>query len=107
MGHGEQEAVGALGGPGFAGATGFVASLGLRPARVWAALAVGGELAAGFLFLLGLLTPLAGLLGVAPMAVAIAQVHGPDGVFVPNSGYEDHPGLSRAAVPLGARGPRR
>src|SRR5437879_11858660 len=62
LGHGAQKAFGAFGGPGFAGATGFVGSLGFRPARVWAALAVGGELAAGFLFLLGLLTPLAGLL---------------------------------------------
>src|SRR2546430_11207380 len=87
LGHGAQKAFGAFGGPGFAGATGFVASLGFRPARVWAALAVGGELAAGFLFLLGLLTPLAGLFGVAPDASAIAHVHGPNGVFVPKGGY--------------------
>src|SRR5256885_16920219 len=86
LGHGAQKAFGAFGGPGFAGATGFVGSLGFRPARVWAALAVGGGLAAGFLFLLGLLTPLAGPLGVAPMGRAVAQGPGAEGVFVPNGG---------------------
>src|SRR2546429_4344827 len=89
LGHGAQKAFGAFGGPGFAGATGFVGSLGFRPARVWAALAVGGELAAGFLFLLGLLTPLAGPLGGAPIAVASAQGPGAEGVFVPNRGNQD------------------
>src|SRR5438445_11572675 len=77
LSHGAQKAFGAFGGPGFAGATGFIGSLGFRPARLSAALAVGGELAAGLLYLLGLLTPLAGLLVLGTMAVAIAKVHGP------------------------------
>src|SRR2546427_9825595 len=81
LSHGAQKAFGAFGGPGFAGATGFIGSLGFRPARLWAALAVGGELAAGLLDLLGLLTPLASLLVLGPMAVAIAKVHGPKGFF--------------------------
>src|SRR3989442_6482488 len=89
LSHGAQKAFGAFGGPGFAGATGFVGSLGFRPARVWAALAVGGELAAGFLFLLGLLTPLAGLLVVATVAAGIAHGHGADGVVLPNRRYHD------------------
>src|SRR6266550_1568401 len=80
---------------------------GFRPARVWAALAVGGELAAGFLFLLGLLTPLAGLLVVATMAVAIAKVHGPKGFFVQNGGYEYNLVLSVAALAVAAMGPGR
>src|SRR2546423_8838497 len=105
LGHGAQKAFGAFGGPGFAGATGFVGSLGFRPARVWAALAVGGELAAGFLFLLGLLTPLAGLLVVATMAVAIAKVHGAKGLFVQNGGYEDNPVLHVAALAVASLGP--
>src|SRR3989440_11690784 len=86
LGHGAQKAFGAFGGPGFAGATGFVGSLGFRPARGWAALAVGGGLAAGFLFLLGLLTPLAGLFVVGTMAAAVAQGHRPEGFFVQNGG---------------------
>ena len=54
LGHGAQKAFGAFGGPGFEGAAGFIGSMGFRPARFWAALAVGGELVAGVLFLLGL-----------------------------------------------------
>jgi len=73
LGHGAQKAFGAFGGPGFEGAAGFIGSMGFRPARFWAALAVGGELVAGVLFLLGILTPLAGLLVLATMAVAMPQ----------------------------------
>ena len=47
LGHGAQKSIGAFGGPGFAGATGFIGNLGFRPARLWAGLAVGGELLAG------------------------------------------------------------
>jgi putative oxidoreductase len=105
LGHGAQKAFGAFDGPGFSGATGFVASLGFRPARLWAALAVGGELAAGLLFLLGLWTPLAGLLVLATMAVAIAKVHGPKGFFVQNGGYEYNLVLIVAAMAVAAVGP--
>src|SRR5437867_5545329 len=107
LAHGAQKAFGAFGGPGFEGATGFVGSLGFRPARVWAGLAVGGELAAGFLFLLGLLTPLAGLPVVTTMAVAIAKVHGPKGFFVQNGGYEYNLVLIVAALAVAAMGPGR
>jgi len=107
LGHGAQKAFGAFGGPGFNGATGFVGSLGFRPARVWAALAVSGELAAGLLFLLGLLTPLAGLLVLATMAVAIAKVHAPKGFFVQNGGYEYNLVLIIAALAVAAMGPGR
>src|SRR2546430_6126695 len=104
LGHGAQKAFGAFGGPGFEGATGFVGSLGFRPARVWATLAVGGELAAGLLFLLGLLTPLAGVLVLATMAVAIAKVHGPKGFFVQNGGYEYNLVLIITALAVAAVG---
>src|SRR5438445_13409611 len=100
LGHGAQKAFGAFGGPGFAAASGFIGSLGLRPARFWTALAVGGELLAGLLFLLGLLTPVAGLLVLATMAVAIAKVHGPKGVCVKHGGYEHDLPPNTAAVAL-------
>src|SRR3989475_11667067 len=95
LAHGAQKAFGAFSGPGFAGAAGFIGSLGFRPARLWAGLAVGGELAAGLLFLLGWVTPPAGLLVLAPLAGAIAKGHAPKGVFVPNSGCADK---QRAAI---------
>jgi putative oxidoreductase len=105
LAHGAQKAFGAFGGPGFEGATGFIGSLGFRPARFWAALAVGGELAAGVLFFLGLLTPLAGLLVLATMAVAIAKVHGPKGFFVQDGGFEYNLVLIIAALAVAAIGP--
>ena len=105
LAHGAQKAFGAFGGPGFAGATGFIGSLGFRPARFWATLAVGGELAAGLLFWLGLLTPLAGLLVLATMAVAIAKVHGPKGFFVQDGGFEYNLVLIITALAVAAIGP--
>ena len=107
LGHGAQKAFGAFGGPGFEGAAGFIGSMGFRPARFWAALAVGGELVAGVLFLLGLLTPLAGLLVLATMVVAIAKVHGPKGFFVQDGGYEYNLVLIIAALAVAAMGPGR
>jgi putative oxidoreductase len=105
LGHGAQKAFGAFGGPGFEAASGFIGSMGFRPARMWTALAVGGELVAGLLFVLGLLTPLAGLLVLATMAVAIAKVHGPKGFFVQDGGFEYNLVLIIAAVALAATGP--
>ena len=107
LAHGAQKSFGAFGGPGFGGAAGFIGSMGFRPARFWTALAVGGELAAGFLFLLGLLTPLAGLLVLATMAVAIAKVHGPKGFFVQDGGYEYNLVLIVTALAVAAIGPGR
>src|SRR5204862_7378710 len=104
LAHGAQKSVGAFGGPGFAGATGFIGSIGFRPARLWTALAVGGELAAGLLFVLGLWTPIAGLLVLATMAVAIAKVHGPKGFFNQNGGYGCNPVLTIPALVVGAAG---
>src|SRR6266513_1354809 len=107
LAHGAQKAFGPFGGPGFEGATAFIGRMGFRPARAWAALAVGGELVAGVLFLLGLLTPLAGLLVLATMAVAIAKVHGPKGFFVQDGGCEYNLVLISAALAVAAMGPGR
>jgi putative oxidoreductase len=105
LAHGAQKAFGSFGGPGFEGASGFIGSLGFRPARLWTAVAVGGELVAGLLFVLGLLTPLAGVLVLATMAVAIAKVHGPKGFFAQNGGFEYNLVLIIAAVAVAAVGP--
>jgi len=107
LAHGAQKAFGWFGGPGFGGVAGFFASLGLKPPRFWTAVAVSGELAAGILFLLGLFTPVAGLLVVATMTVAIAKVHAPKGFFVQNGGYEYNLFLAVAAVAVAAIGPGR
>jgi putative oxidoreductase len=105
LGHGAQKSVGAFGGPGFAGATGFIGTLGFRPPKLWTAVAVGGELVAGALLLLGLFLPLAGVLVAATMLVAVAKVHGPKGFFVQNGGYEYNLVLAIAALAVAAVGP--
>src|SRR3989449_3693320 len=102
LAHGAQKSFGAFGGPGFEGAAGFIGSMGFRPARFWAALAVGGELAAGFLFRLGLLTPLAGMLVLATMAGAVAKGHGPEGLFVRDGGDACNLVLNPADPPVAA-----
>ena len=104
LAHGAQMA-GAFGGPGFTGVAGFIGSLGFRPPRAWAALAVGGELLAGALFILGFALPLAAALAVATMLVAIIKVHAPKGFFVQNGGYEYNLVLAVTAVALAIVGP--
>jgi putative oxidoreductase len=105
LGHGAQKAFGSFGGPGFAGMNGFIESMGFRPARLWTALAVTGELLAGVLLVLGLLLPVAAFFVVATMAVAVAKVHGPKGFFVQNGGYEYNLILAIAALALAVTGP--
>src|SRR2546425_8527160 len=100
LAHGAQKAFGAFGGPGFAGATGFIGSLGFRPARLWAGLAVGGELVAGVLFVAGLLTPLAGAVRVPPHGGAGAPKDRPQGGFYHKTGC-------RRKTPLPAPPPAR
>src|SRR5713101_6645682 len=104
LGHGAQKAFGAFGGPGLAGASGYMASLGLQPARFWAATAAFGELLGGLLVLIGFLTPLGALLIAITMAVAIAKVHAPKGFFIQNGGYEYSLVLLVAALTLAATG---
>jgi putative oxidoreductase len=105
LAHGAQKGFGAFGGPGLAGTAGFIGSLGLHPERFWALAAVGGELAAGTLFVVGFLTPLAALLVAATMGVAIAKVHGPKGFFAQNGGYEYNLVLLIAAATIALTGP--
>src|SRR5438094_5436050 len=81
LAHGAQKAFGAFSGPGFAGATGFIGSLGFRPARLWAGLAVGGELVAGVLFVAGPRGPAGGGGGPAPHRKSTG----------PNSGHRTAP----------------
>jgi putative oxidoreductase len=76
LAHGLQK-FGLLGGPGLDGITGFFASLGFRPARAWALLVAVVEAVGGVFLILGLLTPVAGVLIAADLLVAIVVVHWP------------------------------
>src|SRR5512138_2995266 len=86
-GHGAQKLFGAFGGHGIDGTAGFFEALGMRPGRR-NAIAAGAELGSGVLLALGLLTPLAAVLLISVMVVAIATVHAPKGPWVTEGGYE-------------------
>lgn len=86
-GHGAQKLFGWFGGPGLAGFSGWLASMGFRPPRAWAVLAGLCEFAGGILFALGLYSPLGSLFIAASMLVAIARVHWPK-IWVTEGGLE-------------------
>ena len=68
--HGAQKMFGAFGGPGLKGLTGWLGSMRLRPAGLWAFLAAISELGGGLLMALGLLGPVGALGVIAAMSVA-------------------------------------
>lgn len=73
---------------------------GLRPTKQCALLASWNEFGSGLLVLLGLLTPLAGIGLAAGMAMAVALVHGKNGFWNSNGGYEFNLVVIAAAIAL-------
>jgi putative oxidoreductase len=67
---------------GLKGTTGWFESIGLRPAKVHAAVSSYLELAAGAALLVGFLVPLAAAAGVGIMTVAFVTVHRKNGFFI-------------------------
>ncbi|WP_078411254.1 DoxX family protein [Priestia abyssalis] len=88
MAHGVQKLFGWFGGYGLKGTGGWFESIGMKPGVTMALLAGLAELAGGTLFALGLLTPLAGILIAGTMVIAIVKVHGPNGYWATQNGYE-------------------
>jgi putative oxidoreductase len=102
--HGAQKLFGVFGGHGLAGTTQFMSMLGLHPAKWWATIAAWGEFVGGLLLVLGLFTPLAALLIIAAMLVAIMKVHASKGFWNSQGGYEYNLVLSALATVLGLVG---
>jgi putative oxidoreductase len=75
FGHGAQKLFGAFGGGGLEGTTGWIESMRLRPANVWARAAGGSELFGGLFTMLGFLNPLGPIMAIGSMAMAWAKVH--------------------------------
>lgn len=73
---------------GLDGTAGWFESLGLRPARLHAAVSAYMEVASGIALLLGLLVPLAAAAGIGTMVVAFVTVHRKNGFFIFSEGYE-------------------
>ena len=105
VGHGTQKLFGWFGGQGLdVTAQGFE-QLGLRPGRHNAIAAGGAEAGGGALLAVGLATPLAAAVLIATMLTAIHRVHGKNGPWLTNGGYEYNLVLIAAALALVEVGP--
>ncbi|QJD84109.1 DoxX family protein [Cohnella herbarum] len=104
-GHAMQKLAGWFGGHGLAGTGGFFESIGIKPGRTMALLAGLAELVGGLLFAFGLFTPLAALLIIVTMLMAIVKVHGKNGLWVTQNGYEFNLVLIVIAVSVALIGP--
>ena len=105
IGHGAQKLFGWFGGYGLKGTGDWMDSLGIKPGMTMALLAGLTELIGGILFVLGLLTPLAGLMIAATMVMAIVKVHGPNGLWSTQNGYEYNLTLLAVAIGIALIGP--
>src|SRR3954447_4340498 len=99
VGHVAQKIFGWFGGYGIKGTGDWFESIGVKPRVTMALLAGLTELIGGLLFALGLLTPLAGIMIAGTMVMAIAKVHGPNGLWSTENGYEYN--LTVIAVVIG------
>lgn len=104
-GHGAQKLFGSFGGHGIEGTAGFFDSIGIKPGKTMAIAAGVSEVVGGLLFALGLLTPFAAVLIIATMLVAIIKVHGANGFWSTQNGYEYNAVLIIAALAVAVIGP--
>ncbi|MED3561085.1 DoxX family protein [Bacillus xiapuensis] len=89
FGHGAQKLFGWFGGTGIEGMGNWLKTLGLEQgAKVWAILAGLFELIGGLLFAAGVLTWLGAIMIVIVMIDAIYAVHGKNGYWLTNGGFE-------------------
>ena len=103
--HGAQKLFGWFGGYGIEGTGGFFESVGIKPGKLMATLAGITELAGGLLFALGLFTPVAAILIVSAMIVAIVKVTGKNGYWATAEGYEYNVAIIAVAVGVALTGP--
>jgi putative oxidoreductase len=100
IGHGAQKLFGSFGGPRISGFTKMLEQLGVKPAKPMAILAGLAEFVGGILVILGFLTPLAALILIGVMIVAVLTVHLKNGFFNTNGGYEFNLALAGMALTL-------
>ncbi|MCY8826642.1 DoxX family protein [Bacillus atrophaeus] len=105
VGHGAQKLFGWFGGHGLKGTGGWFESIGMKPGVTVALLAGLSELFGGIMFALGFLTPLAGIIIAGTMVMAIVKVHGANGLWVTNNGYEYNLTLLAVTVGIALTGP--
>ncbi|WP_027417609.1 DoxX family protein [Aneurinibacillus terranovensis] len=105
MGHGAQKLFGWFGGYGLKGTGGWLESIGVKPGVLMAFLAGAGELVGGILFAAGVLTPVGAFLIVVTMLVAIFTVHGKNGYWATENGFEYNLILIAVAIGVALIGP--
>jgi putative oxidoreductase len=105
IGHGAQKLFGWFGGYGLKGTGGWLESIGIKPGVPMALVAGLAEFGGGILFAIGLVTPIAALLIVATMVVSIVKVHGANGLWVTQNGYEYNLTLIAVAIGIAFIGP--
>lgn len=88
MGHGAQKLFDWFGGGGIQGTAGFFESIGVKPGAFMSGMAGLSEFGGGLLLVLGLLTPLAALLLIGTMLMAIVKVHAANGYWNESGGFE-------------------
>jgi putative oxidoreductase len=105
VGHGAQKLFGWFGGYGLKGTGGWFESIGMKPGVAMALIAGLAELIGGLLFVLGLLTSLAGIMIAGTMLIAILKVHAPNGLWATSNGYEYNLTLLAVAIGIALIGP--
>lgn len=86
--HGAQKLFGWFGGYGLEGTGQFMASQGLEPGYLMALLAGSAEFFGGIALILGLLVRPSAVVLAFTMIIAAVVVHGGNGLFASNGGYE-------------------
>jgi putative oxidoreductase len=105
FGHGTQKLFGWFGGHGLEATSGGFEQMGLRPGKANAIAAGTAEAVGGAMLAAGLATPLAASAITATMLTAIKSVHGKNGPWLTNGGYEYNVVLIAAALMLVEAGP--
>jgi putative oxidoreductase len=103
-GHGAQKLFGAFGGGGLEGTTGMFDNIGLRPGWLHARAAGTAEFAGGLLLAAGLFTPFAAAALIAVMTAAVITVHGSNGIWNTQRGYEFNLVMAAAVFALAGAG---
>ena len=103
--HGAQKLFGWFGGYGLDATGEFMAQLGYRPGRAFAALAAMTEVLSGLLVASGFLGPIGPALMISVMIVAVGTVHWKSGLFAANNGIEVPLLYATGAAALALTGP--
>lgn len=105
MGHGAQKLFGWFGGYGLKGTGGWMESIGLKPGVFMAFMAGAAELLGGFLFAAGVFTSVSAFLIAGTMLIAIFTVHGKNGYWATQNGFEYNLMLIAVAIGVALIGP--